>query len=325
MNNKVLQLLKLLSDCQTHSGEELGELLGVSRAAVWKQLKQITELGFVVESLRGRGYRLAAPVDLIDIGVLSKGLCNQHHFDCEVHLEIDSTNSQLLRLLQQSKILPSGYCVVAEMQTAGRGRRGKQWCSPFAKNLYFSMLWNFDNGMVALEGLSLVVGISLAQTLESLGIDNIGLKWPNDLLIDNYKIAGVLLEVLGESTGFCQVVMGVGLNVYMSESEQVAINQKWISLDRVYDGEITRTKLLALIVERLLFNLRQFQYEGFGSFVNEWKRLDVFLGKDVSVITNNEVVLGVADGVSASGELQVSTYQGKRVFNSGEVSLRLVL
>lgn len=316
------KLLSLLLDQKVHSGEELGASLKITRAAIWKQLQGLQLLGVQIESIKGNGYRLAENIDLLDEQSITKELYERHNIACDVVIEIDSTNSMLMRLLHE-KSITSGKCVVAEMQTEGRGRRGRKWVSPFAKNLYFSMLWNFYNGLSGLEGLSLVIGISIVQTLEKLGLVDVKLKWPNDILVDNRKLAGILLDVSGDPTGFCHVVIGVGLNVHMDAKQEVVIEQPWISLDQVMPHKISRSALFVLLIDKLIENLHIYERSGFNYFIDAWKMYDAYFDKEVIVTLGDKIILGVAQGVSRTGELLVMTHSGMQSFNGGEVSLRI--
>ena len=201
--------MQLLSDGKYHSGEVVGEAMGVSRAAVWKKLKGLESLGVKINSVKGRGYCLAQPVSLFEASKLVD-LANAHNLPSVIcHSVIDSTNTQLLNHIQQGGV-SHGQIVVSEQQTSGRGRRGKAWVSPYAANLYFSLAWDFEQGAAKLDGLSLVVGLALQESIEVFSGISAKVKWPNDLLVENKKIAGILLEITGDPTGLCHVVIGVG-------------------------------------------------------------------------------------------------------------------
>ena len=319
-----VELLRLLSDGEFHSGEAVGELLGVSRAAVWKKLQLLEPLGVEVESIKGKGYRLAEPILLLDADKLTKVL-KWHGLNAavNVHHEIDSTNAELMRLLSANKA-QAGTIVVAESQLAGRGRRGRPWVSPFAQNLYFSMSWNFNGVAAALAGLSLVVGLSLVQALQEVGVDQAQLKWPNDVLVGRRKLAGVLLEMTGDATGLCHVVIGIGVNVNMHSATD-EIDQPWISIKQLLGRSSDRTELVKELLDKLIPNLQLFEQQGFVAFAEQWQQYDAFSQQEVVVSLGEQRVFGIAQGVSHSGELQVQTDQGLRLFNGGEVSLRLNL
>ncbi len=320
------KILALLSDGHFHSGEELGELLGISRAAVWKQLKKLSEIGVNVDSIKGRGYCIKGGMDLLSVdkilgglSPLGAGLCSS--LDC--HWSIPSTNAYLLDCGNGSP--ESGRVCLAEMQTAGRGRRGRSWVSPFASNLYLSVQWGFSGGVAQVEGLSLAVGLALVKALEAHGIDDPQLKWPNDVLWQGKKLAGVLLEVVGDPTGMCFVVIGVGVNVSMGVEDADAIDQLWVNAETAAGKPISRNGLVSSFLNELLPMLEGFSGVGFSAYADEWMRYDCFRDRPVSVIAVGNATDGVARGVSRSGALllDVPSESGLRSVHGGEVSLRL--
>lgn len=314
-------LIKLLQDGEFHSGESLGGILGVSRAAVWKQLKGLDLIGIKVESVKGMGYRLQTPFILLDRQQIEDGLrTNIFVRNVTVLDEIDSTNAELLRRLS-SNVAEAGCIVLSESQSSGRGRRGRKWVSTFGKGLNFSMSWSFYAGASSLDGLSLLVGISVVKVLESIGVSEARLKWPNDIFVRNRKLAGILLEITGEPTGFCHVVIGIGLNIFAHDSVEF-IDQPWISLDQIIGKFIDRNQLVVLLVSTLVSNLNKFEISGFAPFVSQWMEHDGFCGQEVFVIVGEKSFLGIAKGVTDSGELKLETSDGVCVFNGGEVSLR---
>lgn len=315
------ELLELLADGEFHSGEAIGSVLGVSRAAVWKKLQGLEDLGIKVESVKGKGYRLLEPSRMLDKSYITDCLQKLGVVtDVSVHDVIDSTNAELLRRLQCEQAV-AGSVVLAESQSSGRGRRGRKWVSPLAKNLNFSMSWSFNTGVASLDGLSLLVGLSLIKALEAMGLQKAELKWPNDVLVDNKKLAGVLLEITGDPTGFCHVVIGVGVNVHMKDTVQV-IEQPWVSVCHLLGGSVDRNELVVSLVAVLMSNLKRFETYGFKPFADDWKKYDSFCGQDVVISLGEKQILGVARGVTDSGEFKLETDSGIQVFNGGEVSLR---
>lgn len=315
-------LIEILADGEFHSGEALGECLGITRAAVWKRLQGLIAMDIPIETNKGRGYRICGGLDLLnrdkilsDLSLLAAELMgNFYCFD-----EIDSTNSFLHANGKH------GDVCLAERQTAGRGRRGRQWFSPYGRNIYLSVRWHFDQGVAALEGLSLAVGVLLAETLAQFGIDKIELKWPNDLLSEGRKLGGVLIEVGGDLTGECVAVVGVGLNVTMGDvlppSSQGNINQPWIDLKRL-GLEEKRNNLTAAFISSLLPALCSYPEEGFSSYRSRWENRCAFFQQPVSVLLPTGTFDGVLLGVDAQGGLRVATKDGETVFAGGEISLR---
>ena len=317
-------LLSLLADGQFHSGDELGELLGVSRTAVWKQLKKLDELGLALQSVKGKGYRLAGGLDLLSEQNIRLGLqaqAEQWITRLDIRDRIDSTSTRAMQQALDNPATAQGYICTAEQQTAGRGRRGRPWLSPYAANLYLSVVWQFAAGAAALQGLSLAVGVAVVNALKAVGVDDIALKWPNDLLYKRRKLAGVLIEMEGDAAGPCQVVVGIGLNVNMPSD--AAIDQPWVDVASINPQAADRNRLLSAILNELMPLLAGFEQQGFAHWRAEWQRHDAFAQQQVVVSQGDERVFGEAVGVDETGALLLQTPAGKRSFNGGEVSLRV--
>lgn len=314
------QLLNLLADGQFHSGEELGERLGVSRAAVWKQLKKLDELDIPYSSVKGKGYRLHDEIELLQPEQIRMQL-SQRLDILEVLLDVDSTNSYLFQ--KASDHMGKRYAVMAEKQAAGRGRRGRQWVSPFGKNIYLSLLVSFSGGIAALEGLSLVTAIAVERALVKLGIDGIGLKWPNDVYADGKKLAGILLEVTGEYNSHCQVVIGVGLNLSLSDKDAEDIGQPWAALKTIRP-ELSRNQVAAVLLDELLQAVDEFQKQGFAPYQQYWSERDIFHHQEVVILGGAEEKRGVVKGVNRKGELMLHSDKGMEVVMAGEISVRPV-
>ncbi|WXL26468.1 bifunctional biotin--[acetyl-CoA-carboxylase] ligase/biotin operon repressor BirA [Ectopseudomonas mendocina] len=314
----MLALLKLLEDGQFHSGEELGAALGVSRAAVWKQLKTLqTELAVPLHSIKGRGYRLAYPMRLLDEAVL-----NDHAvWPAHVRTTVGSTNAEAMRLLVEKGESP--FYVVSEQQTHGRGRRGREWVSPFGQNIYYSLVIPIDGGMRQLEGLSLVVALALLRLVRELGLNSAGLKWPNDLLIGNKKLSGILLELSGDPADLCHVVIGIGLNVNMLPSESEGIGQPWTSLRSELGAPLDRNELILSLNKHLAYYLERQMKGGFSSLREEWEEHHLWQGRLVSLTSGADPIEGVVLGVGSSGAIKLSIDGVERSFSGGELSLRL--
>lgn len=314
------KLLAQLADGQFHSGEELGEKLGVSRAAVWKQLKKLDELDIPYSSVKGKGYRLHDAIELLDDESV-RGHINQRLDILDILLDVDSTNSYLFN--KASDHMGKRYAVLAEKQAAGRGRRGRQWVSPFGKNIYLSLLASFSGGIAALEGLSLVTAVAVEKALVKLGIDGIGLKWPNDIYADGKKLAGILLEVTGEYNSHCQVVIGIGLNLALSDEDAADIGQPWAALKQIRP-ELSRNQVAGVLINELLLALDEFQKQGFAAYQEYWSKRDIYQGKEVRIISPGNEKSGVVKGVNRKGELLLHTYKGMEVITAGEISVRPV-
>ncbi len=318
-----LTLLRLLSDGAVHSGTALGQAIGVSRAAVWKQLQQLQHYGVSCHAVPGLGYQLATPCHLIDESSLReqwRSSLPETDIDLHYFLSIDSTNTFLLRqpLRHSAQVLVA----VTEFQTAGRGRRGRQWQSPFAANIYLSLKREFHCGLEGLSGLSLAVGVAIAETLQSFCAVPIQLKWPNDIRAQQRKLGGVLIELSGEAGGPCQVVIGLGINVHMQQAQAQAVDQAWVSVEQLSAASVSRTTLIEQLVVNLLRVSDAFEQFGFQSFCERFNQRDEFRGQPVFISGVNETIEGIEAGVDEQGSLLLDTPHGRRKIIAGEVSLR---
>ncbi|WP_157729723.1 bifunctional biotin--[acetyl-CoA-carboxylase] ligase/biotin operon repressor BirA [Bacterioplanes sanyensis] len=313
------QILKQLADGGFHSGESLGEALGVSRAAVWKQLKKLDELDIPYSSVKGKGYRLHDAIELLDDQRIQAAL--QQRLDrLEILLDVPSTNTYLFD--RAKDYMGQRYAVLAEKQSQGRGRRGRRWVSPFGKNIYLSLLVSFAGGLQALEGLSLVTAIAVERALGRLGIADIGLKWPNDVYAGGKKLAGILLEVTGEYNSHCQVVIGIGLNLSLSEQDAADIDQPWAELRSLKPG-LSRNQVASVLLDELLTVVDEFQRSGFAPFQQYWCERDVFAEREVRIVGPKEELQGVVKGVNRKGELMLRTERGMETITAGEISVRI--
>ncbi|MGO1694054.1 MAG: biotin--[acetyl-CoA-carboxylase] ligase [Marinobacter sp.] len=316
-------LVKLLSDGRVHSGERLAGELGVSRTAVWKQVRRALDEGFDIGTVRGRGYKLITPVDLLDTGVILNGLASavRSQISLGVLDQVDSTNAEILRQIDSGA---TGVPVaIADGQTMGRGRRGRTWRSPPGENLYLSVGLTFHGGFSVLDGLSLVLGVAVADTLESLGVSGVRLKWPNDIFLPEGKLGGVLVELQGElQEGVVQVVAGIGINVHMSRADDV--DQPWSSLARHSpEHSWSRNQIASALIASLLESATIFAEKGFAAFRESWQARDLFSGQHI--VAREGEVAGVGCGIDEQGNYLVETEAGVVSIRAGEVSLRVVL
>ena len=315
----MLTLLKLLKDGRFHSGQALGAALGVSRSAVWKQLQQLeAELNLSIHKVRGRGYQLAKPLSLLD----EKAIEQASHGECWPALifdSIDSTNAEALRAIDRGQSAP--FLVLAERQSAGRGRRGRAWVSPFAENLYYSLVLRIEGGMRQLEGLSLVVGLAVLQALREQGVVDAGLKWPNDVLVGTHKIAGILLELVGDPADVCHVVLGIGINVNMQANADV--DQDWTSVQLSTGKPLDRNVLVAQLNMKLQHYLSRHRSAGFSAIAQEWEQNHLWQGRAVSLIAGTNRVDGIVLGIDRQGALRLKVGEIEKHFSGGELSLRL--
>ena len=317
------RLLRRLADGEIHSGEALASAVGMSRARVSQVLKEAHGAGLKLESIRGRGYRLNDPAPFLDrdhivtaLGPAGRGL------KVELLDTVDSTSSELNRRAGREDV--HRRLLIAEWQTAGRGRRGRGWTAIAGGSLTFSLGWRFEQGAGFLGGLSLAVGVALARGLEAMGIENVELKWPNDLTYRFCKFGGILIELSGDALGPSLAVIGVGINVRLPAAARRSIAQPVSDLATIARGRaIDRNVLLAALVRELTAMLERYAVDGFAPFIAEWQRRNAFRGKPAKVVLpDGSTASGDVVGVDASGAL-VLDHRGRRMrFVTGDVSLR---
>ncbi len=314
-------LLDLLSDHRIHSGESLAKQLGVSRTAVWKQIRKVEAEGIEIKTIRGQGYQLVTALDLLDrqkIVAKLVGACSDE-VDVVVLKEVDSTNAEVARRLSGSEAAMP--VVLADAQTEGRGRRGRNWSSPKGQNLYMSMGLTLRGGFEGLSGLSLVLGVAVVRALGALGVTGAGLKWPNDLYAGGKKFGGILVEIQGElQEGQVQVIAGLGINVHMTAADDV--DQPWTSLAKHWpDHGWVRNDLAASVIVEVAKVMERFQQGGFSEFRDEWQRHDIFHGQPLAA--KDGALAGIGAGVDAGGNYLLDTDGGQLSVMAGDISLRV--
>jgi BirA family biotin operon repressor/biotin-[acetyl-CoA-carboxylase] ligase len=314
-NTVPLTLISLLSDGEFHSGEQLGERLGMSRAAINKHIQTLRDWGVDVFTVPGKGYSLPEPIQLLNEEFIRS---NIQTGAVTVLPVIDSTNQYLLERLAT---LESGDACVAEYQQAGRGRRGRKWFSPFGANLYLSMYWRLEQGPAAAIGLSLVIGIVMAEVLQSLGAEKVRVKWPNDLYLMDRKLAGILVELTGKTGDAAQIVIGAGINLAMRRVESEVINQGWINLQEA-GIRIDRNMLAVRLIKELRAALLLFELEGLAPYLSRWERLDNFIDRPVKLIIGEKEIFGISRGIDTQGALLLEQDGVIKPWMGGEISLR---
>jgi len=304
------------------SGDVLARDAGLTRAAMWKRIQALREGGVRIDAQAGRGYALAEPVELLDAERIRASLqaaTVEALSSLDVAWSLDSTNSELLRRKAPERGVE---VLLAEQQTGGRGRRGRQWASPIASNLCLSLSRQFSGGLARLGGLSLVVGVAVAEALRQAGYIAVGVKWPNDLLAHGRKLGGILVEGGGEHGGPVRAVIGIGVNVRMPAPVAMTIDQAWTDLAGLGDGAPSRNALAAQLLDALLPALEQFDRDGLPPFLARYAALDVLAGRAITVHGPQGDEQGVADGIGDDGALRVRMEQGVRQVHAGEVSVR---
>lgn len=314
-------ILQALADGRFHSGQALATALGVSRTAVWKRVASMQRMGLDVHAVRGRGYRLAAPVEPLDASAIRDALpadLRRRMTSIEILLETESTNQHLL---DQAAV--HGKAVLAEFQHAGRGRRGNRWLSPFGAGVCLSIGWHFAAAPDSLVQMSLLVGAGVARALAACGCGPIGLKWPNDLVCGDRKLGGILVETRGQAAGPVDIVVGIGLNVRLPRNTRRAIDQPVTDLAENFPDIPPRNRIAAALIEEVT---RMLSGAGSGiweQYMEEWRSRDSVRGRAVRLLLPDREVSGVAEGIDASGLLLLRVDGTVRRFSSGEISLRV--
>ena len=317
LNEQGNKLLKLLADGEFHSGEKIGELLGVSRTSVNNYIKALQEIGLDIYKVPGRGYQSASVIDLLN----KERICELSGNPLvKVEQILDSTNQWLLDEIPN---IQNGQTCIAEYQLAGRGRRGRTWVSPFASHLYFSYYWRFDSGIEKLSGLSLLVGIATVNALEKIGIQGVSLKWPNDIYYQGKKLAGILIELNAQANEACHTVIGIGINVRMPPEQAKLIDQPWVDLTSLSSEKIDRNLLSATLISELQTLLPEYEKKGLKPHLARWMDLDCFINKPVNVLLAEQNRAGICRGIDDSGALLLEVDGNIETYIGGEVSLRL--
>lgn len=322
-------MLSILSDGKFHSGEMIAKHFNVSRVSVWQAISEADKLGVEIFSVRGKGYSLSHSVQFIDEKKIKQSIGEMASwFNIKVFDVIDSTNNFLMQ--EAPKGYPHASCVATNIQTNGKGRRGRQWQSSLGENLTFSFLWRFTKGAAALSGLSLAVGVSLIRSLKKVNIDQALLKWPNDILIEDdevyKKLAGILIELQGDMDGQSAAIIGIGINLELSKNQIAKIDQPAIGINQCVEEKINSNEFLGIIIKDLAEVLAKFESNGFEYFQDEWQSYDALQDQAVSLnLRDGENISGRAKGVNNSGALELITEDdGIKTFSSGEITIRKV-
>jgi BirA family biotin operon repressor/biotin-[acetyl-CoA-carboxylase] ligase len=317
---ELLKLADALANGEWHSGEDLAARARITRAALAKRVEKLRDWQLDIQTRSGLGYKLSVPLQRLSETELQSAA---PQLKVSVAAVTDSTNAQLLTADASN----DPQALFAEFQTAGRGRRGRNWVSPFGANLYLSLAWSFAQWPRQLTALPLAVGVACAQALREAGLAEVGIKWPNDLYVDGRKLGGILIEHRAEAGGPCRVIIGIGLNVAMTGAQAEAVDQPWISLHEALTARgrplVSRRLLAAELLKQLVQTINTFEQAGFEPFAAEWSALDLTRDREVSVLGQQREFSGIARGVDEHGALVVETLGQLQTLHSGEVSLRL--
>jgi len=321
LSKNLVELVNLLRDGNCHDGNSLGQRLNVTRSAVWKMIKRLEQYGISIHSTRGNGYALTESLMLLDADQIKKAV--SYPIELILLESVDSTNN----FLKTQKKKKHMSCCFAEHQTQGRGRLDRQWHSPFGKNIYFSCNYLFQKDVSELAGLSSTISLAILETLRQLNLaDGATVKWPNDVLYHHKKISGVLIDVQAESHGITNAVIGIGLNVNMTDSDiersNAVLTQPWTSLQTESNVSYDRNPIAALLTQNLLNYMHRFEKKGFHDFMDEWKASDALVNKNIALEHYHEVIHGKALGINFQGHLLLRKTDGTiHAFSSGDTSI----
>ncbi|MCP5176620.1 MAG: bifunctional biotin--[acetyl-CoA-carboxylase] ligase/biotin operon repressor BirA [Moraxellaceae bacterium] len=318
-----MELLTLLSDGKFHSGVDLAQHLNVSRTTIAKKIKDWQACGLDIDVVQGKGYRLQQPIEWLQQSQIWQHIpvnIQQKISLFELKQQVASTNDVVAEQLQTLK--KSGIVCVAEMQSAGRGRRGRTWFSPPAGTFYGSVGWLFYQGFQVLEGLSLAVGVAVIKALQTQGVEGLSLKWPNDILWHGKKLGGVLIEVNAEMDGVCAVVVGVGVNLALPQAVKQQIEQEVVDIREIIGQTLNRQQVTAALISHIVSLLAAYAQVGFSAWQTQWQQYDALYGQEVEVLGLAQPIVGIAKGIDKTGALIIQTNLGQQVISGGEVSLR---
>ena len=322
-NPSQLTLLKILGDGSCHTGNELGEILGITRSGIWKQINQLIDLGIPITRLPQQGYQLPNPLILLNEQQIIEQLpLNEFTNSIKFHVftSIDSTNRYLKDLPINSRL---DVCC-AEIQTQGRGRFGRHWHSPFGENIYCSSRWSLNCDLSRLSGLSLVTSLAVLATINAIdSTSDIKVKWPNDILWGDKKLCGSLIEIIAESNGNAQVIIGIGLNVNTDTRNHPLPDKPWCSLYEIFNQHFNRNIFIANLILKLEQYLTRFIQQGLDVFIEEWNKFDYLKGKPITVNQSSGAISGIAGGINHDGQLILEDENGiKHLLSSGDTSLK---
>ena len=326
MANLLFEILEILADGKFHSGEMMAKHFNVSRVSIWNVIAKAEGVGVKIFSVRGKGYKLQQPISLLNEKIIKNTIGEEGSwFNIKVLGSVDSTNNYLSKAA--AKGYPHASVVAANIQTQGKGRRGRQWQSALGESLTFSFLWRFTQGAAGLSGLSLAVGVALIRALKKFNITTALLKWPNDILIFDEgiykKLAGILIELQGDTDGQSAAIIGIGLNLNLSKKQLEKIDQPATDIHNLLSESIDNNLFMAIIIKELAQVLALFEAEQFKPFKDEWLNYHAFQNKLITIMLgNSQTITGKAIDISDTGALIVSTDGGSKSFASGEVSIR---
>lgn len=322
-SDQFIKFVELLQDGKFHDGTSLGKTLGISPRTIWQIINQLIHYDVSITSQKNKGYQLNEPLILLDKNKLRR-LINEKSMMIEIFETLPSTHDYLKAFIDKKK---NRLCI-AEQQTRGRGRFARNWYSPFGKNIYLSLLYFLAKDVSELAGLSLAVSLSLCKALNKLYPFKhpITIKWPNDLIGDNKKLGGILVEIKAEAHSSSHALIGVGINVNMLEDAEKNVNQQWTSIQKLLhsdQGYQDRNILIASLMNQLIVDLHHFSQHGLQPLLDEWTQYDALFGKTVTIKMNEQEFIGIAKGINERGHLLIKLNETGKVqtFSSGDATI----
>lgn len=318
----LIQLCNLLSDCETHDVEAIKNELNISAEVISQLIQNLENYGIQVNSMGDKGYTLSEPLFLLNAEEIKRRIKMDTNslLDIEIFETLTSSNDYLKKNKNPKKI----KVCLSEQQTKGKGRMGRSWYSPFGQNIYLSIAFQFKKPMNEFSGLSLIVGLSILNALRDLEMqDHVSLKWPNDVLWKDKKLAGTLVELTTDNNGVSQLIIGIGLNVNMMDSNQAEFIQAWTSLRQIINEPLNRNPISASLIENLVVYINRYAREGLMSFKEEWDKFDYLQGKEITLMQGKETFYGKVMGINDQGHLLLQLANNQiKAFSSGDASIK---
>ncbi|UDG79245.1 Bifunctional ligase/repressor BirA [Candidatus Ecksteinia adelgidicola] len=311
-----MKLITLLSNGDFHFSKTLIKMLNIDQKTLDQYIQSILTWGVNVLIIPNKGYILLNSIQCLKINHILNFLEDKRIIVIPI---VNSTNQYLLDHICSLK---SGDVCISEYQKHGRGRYGRKWISPFGMNICLSIFWCFKKELITVIGLSLIIGIIVAEVLQGFGATDVRVKWPNDIYLNNRKLAGILIECV-KKNNFNYLVIGIGINIAMQDTFKNIINKKWINLQEagIY---IDRNKLTAILINEIRYSLKKFECSGMIPFLDRWRRLDNFINQSVKLLINKHYIFGICRGIDQHGALLLDQEGIVKSFFNGEISLRTI-
>ncbi len=310
-------IVDILNDGQCHDGTTIGAKLNISRNAVCKVIKKLTDYGIKISSRKNTGYILQEPLNMLKQSEIVQGLLDKET-EIIIAESLDSTNDYLKSFYGSEK----NIVCLAEHMSQGKGRLNRSWHAPFGQNIYLSYLCRFQKDVSELAGLSLIVSLAILKTIDKLKLPApLQVKWPNDVVCHGQKLVGSLIELQAEANGTCQVIIGIGINVNMLDGDH-KITQDWTSLRKILGSYIDRNELCSSLINNLIAYIKRFEHNGLSDFMEEWEQSDCLYGQQINLKCMEQAFTGTMEGINRQGNLLLRLEDGSvKAFSAGDTTL----